>query len=117
MLSFLVVFRRLAAVLRLGWEDESFRALATMTASWVAFGTLVYSLSEGWNPVESLYFCVMTATTIGYGDYTPSDNWMRLFTVVYSIMGIGMFVGFTARIVDLAVRIRRDRSKAPGANE
>ena len=115
MLSFLLVLRRFATVLRLGWKDEAFRALATMTASWVAVGTLVYSVYEGWDPVESLYFCVMTATTIGYGDYRPTDNWMRLFTVVYSIMGIGMFVGFTARVVELAVRLRRTGSDGTGS--
>ena len=117
MFSFLIVLRRFAKVFRLGWKEEAFRALATMTASWVAFGTLVYSVYEGWDPVESLYFCVMTATTIGYGDYTPTDNWMRLFTVVYSIMGIGMFVGLTARIVDLVVRLRRTGSNGTGSRD
>ena len=28
----------------------------------------------GWDPVTSAYFCFVTLTTIGFGDYTPVDS-------------------------------------------
>jgi hypothetical protein len=108
MLSFLLLFRRFYAIMKLGWEDAEFRGLTMFLASWLVLGTVVYALAEGWNPVESLYFCVMTISTIGYGDFTPKSNWMRLYTIIYSVIGIGLFVGFNARVVQFAIKARRD---------
>ena len=29
---------------------------------------------SGWDPVTSAYFCFVTLTTIGFGDFTPVDS-------------------------------------------
>jgi hypothetical protein len=34
----------------------------------------------------------MTLTTIGYGDLHPTSDFTKLFTMFYSIIGIGIFV-------------------------
>lgn len=51
-------------------------------------GTLGYELIEGWTPWKSLFFTIVTITTVGYGDYGLSENG-ELFTVVVMIAGIG----------------------------
>jgi len=107
MVSFLLLLRRFYAIMKLGWEDAEFRGLSIFLTSWLTLGTLVYALAEDWNLVESLYFCVMTISTIGYGDFTPTNNWMRLYTIVYSMIGIGLFVGFNARLVQFAIQARQ----------
>lgn len=107
MISLISIFRRLWKVMRTGWSDEEFRGLSILLGGWLALGTVVYSIYEGWTIIESLYFSVMTLTTIGYGDYTPSGPIMQLYTVFYAVLGIGMFVAFNARLVSFAMQGRK----------
>lgn len=100
--------------MRAGWHEPEFRGLSVVLGGWLAFGTIVYSLREGWSLIESLYFSVMTVTTIGYGDYTPSSPLMQLYTILYAVLGIGLFVTFSARLVQLALSLRSGGGDSSG---
>lgn len=73
------------------WEKHSFRILAGLAASALLAGTVAYRLLEDWSWVDALYFSVITLTTVGYGDLSPSTDASKLFTVVYVISGISLF--------------------------
>ncbi|MGB0255380.1 MAG: potassium channel family protein, partial [Flavobacteriaceae bacterium] len=51
-------------------------------------------LIEGWSWLDSLYFSVITLTTIGYGDFSPQTNLGKLFTMAYIIIGVALILGF-----------------------
>lgn len=51
----------------------------------IAFGTLAYSWLEGWGLIDSLYFTLFTALTIGFGDIAPSPE-NRLFTAFFILV-------------------------------
>jgi voltage-gated potassium channel len=68
-------------------------ALATLL-----LGTLVYHWLEGWNYQDALYFCVITLTTIGYGDFTPKTPIGKVFTIFYVINGIVILLAVFDRI-------------------
>jgi hypothetical protein len=53
----------------------------------LVIGTVFYSVVEGWSPLDSLYFSMITLTTVGYGDLTPSTPASRSFTVLYILVG------------------------------
>ena len=57
------------------------------TIVWCAiyFGTgcAFYMNQYGWNGYQSLYFLMTTASTVGYGDFSPSSTGGRVFTVLY----------------------------------
>lgn len=57
----------------------------------LAIGIVFYRIVEGFSWINSLYFCVITLTTIGYGDIVPKTDIGKLFTTVYVIIGIGIF--------------------------
>ncbi|MDX2478101.1 MAG: potassium channel family protein [Gammaproteobacteria bacterium] len=40
----------------------------------------------------------MTMTTIGYGDLTPTTDISKIFTVIYTFIGIGVFVSLAAKL-------------------
>ena len=89
-ISLLLIFKRFWKVMLIGWADKEFRGLGVVLGSWIALGTIIYSVYEDWSLIESLYFCVMTLTTIGYGDFSPTTESMQLYTVFYAVLGIGV---------------------------
>ncbi len=107
MISLLSILKRFVSVVRAGWGEAEFRGLTIILASWLALGTIIYTVYEEWTPVESFYFCVMTLTTIGYGDYTPTDSTMQLYTAIYAVLGIGFVVSFNTMLVRIAWTSRR----------
>jgi voltage-gated potassium channel len=61
-------------------------------------GTTAYHWLEGWSFIDSLYFCVISLATIGYGDFTPTTPEARLFTIFYVINGIVILLSLFDRI-------------------
>ena len=53
-------------------------------------GTIAYHQLESWSYVDSLYFTSMTVTTVGYGDFVPSTDMSKLFTVFFSFAAISI---------------------------
>ena len=49
------------------WERRSTSVVSGLAAGTLLTGTLVYHLLEDWSWVDSLYFSVVTLTTVGYG--------------------------------------------------
>ena len=68
----------------------------------ISFGTIGYSLIEGWNVFDSLYMTITTLTTVGYGEVHALTNAGRAFTIVLILFGVGaMFyaLGVAARVI------------------
>ena len=61
-------------------------------------GALLFSYLESWSLIDSFYFVTMTATTVGYGDLTPSTPVSKVVTMVYAI-SIVPFVLYTFTVV------------------
>jgi len=66
---------------------------------YLAVGTTVYQWREGWSFWNSLYFCIISLLTVGYGDLSPTNNSMKLFTVFFIYIGLSFVAGTVGLLV------------------
>ena len=60
----------------------SFLAIFALTG-----GSIFYHIVEKWSWINSVYFSVITLTTVGYGDLLPTTNASKIFTMFYVFIG------------------------------
>ena len=75
-------------------KQPEFRSFFVLVIFTLTFGAVVYHSLEGWTWLDSLYFSVITLTTIGYGDFAPVTDAGKIFTILYVFTGIGILLGF-----------------------
>ena len=51
-------------------------------------GTWFFHVSEGWSYVDAMYFCVMTATTVGHGDIYLTHDVSKIVASAYALISI-----------------------------
>ena len=67
----LLVFVRFGRGTLAAFRDRESRPLVVAVLLLLAAGTIVYNQLEGWSLLDSLYFTVVSLTTVGYGDLAP----------------------------------------------
>ncbi len=77
-----------------GGNSYIYRLLLVLTAVVLAGGTVFYHIIEKWSWLDAYYFCVVTLSTIGYGDLTPHTDFGKLFTTFYILVGVGIITAF-----------------------
>jgi voltage-gated potassium channel len=106
MIPLLLALRALARALVAVWRDPETRALPLVAGGLVVIGTVFYWQTEDWTIVEALYFSVMTLTTIGFGDFVPTNAETQLFTIGYVLIGLGIFVALLASVAEQYLKQR-----------
>lgn len=93
-------------------------------ASYICAGAVIFGLWENWGFVAGAYFCFVTLTTIGFGDYIPGltissehDDWVStqklILCVIYVFFGLALIAmcfdlmreTVTAKAIWLATRL------------
>ncbi len=78
---------------------KTLRGLRKSVALVLGMGTALYPIMEGWSVLDSLYFSVITLTTIGFGDFTPETTAGKIFTILYVFIGLGFIMAFVTTLV------------------
>ncbi|MBP1910204.1 potassium channel family protein [Methanolobus bombayensis] len=94
MLSFVLTFFIFIRSLFNMFKEPEFRSIFTLVIFTLSLGTVTYHSIEGWTWLDSLYFSVITLTTIGFGDLTPATDLGKIFTIIYVFIGLGILLGF-----------------------
>ena len=115
MLSLFLLARRLWRGIRRNVDDPEFRALLIVAFMLLLSGTVFYSRIEGWSALDALYFSTITLTTVGYGDFAPQTSFGKVFTIIYILVGIGIFVALGAKIAIAQLNASRDPDPGPPA--
>ncbi|MCX5543008.1 potassium channel family protein [Paraburkholderia sp. CNPSo 3076] len=85
-----------------------------LTIGMFYFGGAVETLNRSPSPMgETVYFCAITALTIGYGDVVPTTAFGRIDAVLLGLIGLvftGLIVAAAVRGVQEASRHARNRA-------
>ncbi|GMH75128.1 hypothetical protein TL16_g06660 [Triparma laevis f. inornata] len=67
---------------------------------------------EKWAPVDSLYWCVITAASIGYGEFSPKLQESRALAIVFIPLSVGVISQALAGIVNIFIEEEINRANA-----
>jgi len=106
MVSALLMFRRLAPAFRYAVREEEFLRCSARGP-----------LGAGWNVVDAPYFAkaTLTTTSVADPDLILEDGWLKLFTVLYQLVGIGILVEILRRLGLVFVEVRKQERGSPPA--
>lgn len=91
-------------------RDPQSRPIFIYAGVTVLFGATIFRWLEGWNWLDAIYFSVVSLTTVGYGDLTPTEPLTKVFTIFFILNGYGILLALIDRIRE--VRLRSLRSSA-----
>jgi len=109
--AFLILFFRFLRTIWDGLKDPEFRSLFYWVAGFLALGTWFYARVEGWGVLDSLYFSVITLTTVGYGDFSPQTPAGKIFTMIYVLIGLGLISGFVFLLAERTGIIKKSETE------
>ena len=76
----------------------------------IIFSSLTYSIAEQKTIIDSLWWTIVTVTTVGYGDISPVTLIGRLVAIINMIVGVGVLAILSASLASFLVskKIKED---------
>lgn len=93
------------------FDSERVLSLLALTFTFIGLASVFYWWVEGWGLVDSVYFSVMTISTVGYGDLTPHTVPGKLFTIGYVLCGLGLFAATATAVAESVLRNAQENDK------
>eukprot|EP01101_Sappina_pedata_P007656 TRINITY_DN4092_c0_g1_i1.p1 TRINITY_DN4092_c0_g1~~TRINITY_DN4092_c0_g1_i1.p1 ORF type:complete len:217 (-),score=47.81 TRINITY_DN4092_c0_g1_i1:346-996(-) len=67
-------------------------------------GSTGFHVLEGWSYLDSVYFSIVTLTTLGYGDFTPTEDRSRMLFYLYTPLGLACMGYILATMSQAVIR-------------
>lgn len=100
--------------MRIGFK--SIRLLLSLPIAVLAIGTLGFMILEGLSFIDALYFTIVTISTVGYGDISPTNINSKIFSIVLIIIGIGIFLTIITNITQILIHSGQNRLRTRRLN-
>jgi hypothetical protein len=72
--------------------DSKARPVLIYAALFIAVCSALFHWLEGWSWLDSIYFVVITFTTIGYGDFVPTLPITKIITIFVGLNGVAILL-------------------------
>ncbi|BFZ07276.1 hypothetical protein BsWGS_10314 [Bradybaena similaris] len=79
-------------------RDEKLKSIVLLsigTCLLVFIPSLVFDVTQNWSYVESVYYTVITLTTVGFGDLVPAETQTKKQNVYRVILGLWILLGLS----------------------
>ncbi len=76
--------------------------------TWILIGMFAFHMLEDWTWVQCFYYAVITLTTVGYGDLTPTTDISRFVAAWYILIGVTITLGALGYIGSSYLEKRKD---------
>ena len=91
---------RITRGIGVAFKDGRVKGLLAFTTGMILWASVFYRYVEGWSWLDSIYFSVVTISTVGFGDFSPDTAAGKIFTMFYIIVGLGIFVTAATTVAD-----------------
>jgi hypothetical protein len=83
------------------FSDTTMHNYAYMAViAYLALGVSAYHVFFGWSLIDTIYFTIVTVTTVGYGDICPTTDQEKLFTCAFAFVGVGLIGAALGIVMD-----------------
>ncbi|XP_063826522.1 uncharacterized protein LOC135076006 [Ostrinia nubilalis] len=85
-----------------------------LVASYIVAGTFLFKQWEGWEYLDAAYFCFITLTTIGFGDFVPAQgqNTDEPAAAVHSIALCSLYLLFGIALLAMSFNLVQEEVRA-----
>lgn len=81
-------------------KTNNFRNALYVSVVLILISATMYSIAESVAFVDSIWWAVVTTTTVGYGDISPNTPFGRIAAILLMFLGIGFIGMLTSTITE-----------------
>jgi voltage-gated potassium channel len=107
----LVLFRKNISLFTNFIKETHLDKLLTIVVITIISSSVAFYLIEGTNFIDSIWYVLVTLTTVGYGDVLPNSTAGKIIGIILILIGILVFSTLTAAISSIYTKRIENKSK------